>query len=160
MPSNEQDRPDPATLAALGMNEAAFMAQYSAATERGKRETPEETEIVRVRYDRAADRIVIELANGIALLVPPGSVQALGDATPDELEVIELLGTHMLDFPRIDQQLYIPDLLRGITGTRAWMAKQIGSKGGKKGGASSSAAKIAAARANGKRGGRPRKAAP
>ena len=51
----------------------------------------------------------------------------------------------MRDFPRIDQQLYIPDLLRGITGTRAWMASQIGRIGGQKGGASKSQAKVAGA---------------
>lgn len=160
MATDEMDRPDPADLAAIGMTEAEFMAAYAVATERGRQATPPETRIVSARYDRPADRIVIELANGIALLVPPASVQALAGAQPDDLDAIELLGTHMLDWPRIDQQLYVPDLLSGITGTRAWMAKQIGRQGGKKGGLAKTEAKAAAARANGKKGGRPRKAAP
>jgi hypothetical protein len=157
MAIDERDRPDPADLAALGITEAEFMAEYEAATARGKQETPDETRITAARYDSTTDRIMIELANGITLLVPPASVQALAGAKHEDLAVIELLGTHMLDWPRMDQQVYIPDLLRGITGTRAWMARQLGSKGGKKGGSAKTSVKAAAARANGAKGGRPRK---
>jgi hypothetical protein len=60
------------------------------------------------------------------------------------------LGLH---FPTLDADLYLPSLLEGFLGSRRWMAAQLG----KAGGSVTSSAKTAAARANGKRGGRPRK---
>ena len=60
------------------------------------------------------------------------------------------LGIH---FPRLDADLYIPALLEGFLGSKRWMASQMGKVGGKV----SSDAKTAAARKNGKLGGRPKK---
>jgi hypothetical protein len=63
------------------------------------------------------------------------------------------LGVH---FPMLDADLYVPALLEGFLGSRRWMAAQNGRAGGK----ASSEAKSVAARANGLRGGRPKKTAP
>jgi len=49
----------------------------------------------------------------------------------------------------------VPGLLQGTFGTRRWMAGELGAAGGK----ARSTAKVAAARENGRKGGRPRKAA-
>ncbi|MCK7499535.1 MAG: hypothetical protein MZW92_60910 [Comamonadaceae bacterium] len=57
-------------------------------------------------------------------------------------------------FPRLDADLYIPGLLEGFLGSKRWMAAEIG----KIGGTASTEAKAAAARQNGKLGGRPKKA--
>ncbi|PZP25441.1 MAG: DUF2442 domain-containing protein, partial [Kocuria rhizophila] len=51
--------------------------------------------------------------------------------------------------------VYVPGFMKGIYGTRRWMAALLGAEGGK----SSSPAKAAAARTNGAKGGRPRKQA-
>jgi hypothetical protein len=51
----------------------------------------------------------------------------------------------------LDVDLSIPDLLAGVVGTKALMARQAGQ--------SKSPAKAAAPRANGAKGGRPRKSA-
>jgi len=48
--------------------------------------------------------------------------------------------------------LYVPALVKGVLGTKQWMS-QIGTAGGR----AATVAKAAAARANGKLGGRPRK---
>jgi hypothetical protein len=60
-----------------------------------------------------------------------------------------------LNFPAIDVDLYVPALVSGIFGTRAWMARELARIAGSK----TSAAKALAARANGAKGGRPRKVA-
>jgi hypothetical protein len=62
------------------------------------------------------------------------------------------LGLH---FPKLDADLYLPALLDGWLGSRRWMAARMGERGGR----ARSAAKRTASRANGKLGGRPRKAA-
>ena len=109
------------------------------------------------RYDRRGARILISLSNGLELAIPVSLAQGLDEARPSDLSVIEITPTGLgLHWPRLDADLYLPALLQGIFGTRSWMAKVMGKAGGR----STSSAKQAAARANGKLGGRPRKLAP
>jgi len=107
------------------------------------------------RYDRRVSRIVVTLNTGLELAIPPHIVEGLEQARPADLLVIEIspsgLGLH---FPALDADIYLPGLLEGVFGSAQWMAAGLG----KLGGASKSAAKSQAARENGKRGGRPRKA--
>jgi hypothetical protein len=108
------------------------------------------------RYDRRAARVVVALSNGLELGVPPDLVQGLAGASAADLSEIEISPTGLgLHWPRLDADLYLPSLLQGVFGTRRWMAQAMGRAGGR----SSSSAKQAAARANGKLGGRPRKVA-
>ena len=111
---------------------------------------------VAARYDPAAGRVEVELSNGLTVAFPPALAQGLEHARPADLEAIEIspagLGLH---FPALDADLYVPALLAGITGSERWMATRLGARGG----SSRSVAKAAASRANGRRGGRPRKTA-
>ena len=59
-----------------------------------------------------------------------------------------------LHWEKLDADLSIPALIVGIFGSKAWMQELA-----RRGGASTSPAKAAAARANGAKGGRPRKSA-
>ena len=101
-------------------------------------------------------RVIVALDNGLELSFPPRLAQGLEHATPAELGTIEIspLGDG-LHWPAIDADLYVPSLLQGIFGSRGWMARQLGAAGGK----ARSGAKVAAARENGRKGGRPRKRA-
>ena len=109
--------------------------------------------VVSVRYDRRVARIVIALASGLELAFSPKHAQGLEDAHPADLMDAEItpsgLGVH---FPRLDADLYLPALLEGFLGSKRWMAEI-----GKVGGTASTKAKAAAARRNGKMGGRPKK---
>ena len=60
-----------------------------------------------------------------------------------------------LNWPTLDVDRYVPALVSGIFGTRAWMAIEFARLAGR----TRSPTKAAAARANGAKGGRPRKAA-
>lgn len=108
------------------------------------------------RYDSEADRIVIELSTGVQVAFPPRLAEGLADAVPADLAVIEIspsgLGLH---WPALDADLYLPALLEGILGSKDWMAAQLGAAGGR----TESAMKTATARENGRKGGRPPKAA-
>ena len=86
----------------------------------------------------------------------PGDAQGLEHAKPSDLDAIEISPSGFgIYFPKLDADLYLPSLLEGLLGSRRWMAAKLGQAGGK----SPSLAKKAAARANGRLGGRPKKAA-
>ena len=110
---------------------------------------------VSARYDRRVSRIVVGLDNGLELAFPPRLAEGLEQATPAELSQFEIspLGDG-LHWPAIDADLYVPGLLAGVFGSKAWMARALGAAGGR----SRTAAKAHAARENGRRGGRPKKA--
>ena len=70
------------------------------------------------------------------------------------MEQIEISSSGFgIHFPKVDADIYLPALLMGFLGSRNWMAARLGALGGK----SRSAPKRAAAKRNGRRGGRPRK---
>lgn len=124
------------------------------ATARGLVETAPHAQAVAARYDARKKQVVVELANGASFSFPPQLAQGLADARSADLAVIELtpLGTG-LHWPRLDADLTVEGLLVGVFGSRAWM-RQHAARAGR----ATSEAKTAAARANGAKGGRPRKA--
>ncbi|HTW71302.1 MAG TPA: DUF2442 domain-containing protein [Acetobacteraceae bacterium] len=127
-------------------------AQIDAALERGKVARLHEPRAATARYDRALDRVVVELTNGCTFAFPPRLAQGLESATPDQLAQVEVLGRgYGLQWEALDVDLAIPGLLAGLFGTKAFMARHAGE--------ATSPAKAAAARRNGAKGGRPRKAA-
>ena len=106
------------------------------------------------RYDRRSARIIVCLSNGLELGVPVELAQGLAGAKASDLSHIEITPTGLgLHWPRLDADLYLPALMEGVFGSRRWMARVLGKVGGR----STSSVKQAAARANGKLGGRPRK---
>jgi len=111
---------------------------------------------IHARYDRRVSRVIIGLDNGLELAFPPRLAQGLEHATPADLAIIEIspLGDG-LHWPAIDADLYVPGLLQGVFGSKSWMARHLGAAGGR----ARSGAKVAAARENGRKGGRPRKLA-
>jgi len=97
--------------------------------------------------------ILVELSSGVEIRFPIRLVQGLENGKSKDLSEIRVeargLGLH---WPRLDVDLYVPSLLRGVLGTREWMAEI-----GKMGGGVISAAKARASAENGKLGGRPKK---
>jgi len=110
---------------------------------------------ISARYDRRVSRIVIGLDNGLELAFPPRLAEGLEQATPAELSEIEIspLGDGLY-WPSLDVDLYVPGLLSGVFGSKTWMARTLGAAGGR----ARSAQKASAARENGRKGGRPKKA--
>lgn len=111
---------------------------------------------VKARYDPRAERVVVGLSNGVEIAFPIHLAEGLADASADDLSEIEItpagLGLH---WPKLDADVYVPALMQGIFGSKKWMAAELGAAGGR----ASSAAKVAAARENGRKGGRPRRSA-
>ncbi len=122
------------------------------ALERGRAARQQEPRALAACYDRQIGRVMIELANGCMFAFPPRLVEGLEHATEEQLAEVELLGAGSgLHWEALDADLSVPGLLAGLFGTQAHLARQAGQV--------TSAAKAAAARANGAKGGRPRKSA-
>jgi hypothetical protein len=125
-------------------------AEIDAALDRGKIARATEPRAKKARYDRKHARVVVELTNGCSFTFPARIAQGLEKATDDQLAAVEILGHGTgLHWDSLDVDISIPGLLSGIFGTRAHMARLAGQ--------TKSAAKTFAARANGAKGGRPRK---
>jgi hypothetical protein len=125
-------------------------AQIAAAEERGRIAAMTEPRAASARYDRRRGRMVIALTNGCSFTFPPRLAQGLEGASDDEIAAFEVLGNgYGLHWEALDVDLSIPGLLAGLFGTKAFMARHAGK--------TRSPAKAAAARANGAKGGRPRK---
>jgi hypothetical protein len=112
-----------------------------------------EPRAVQVNYLPSMRVFVLKLNDGTFQAIPRDKWQDLEDANVKELSNIELLGDGTgLRWPDLDVDLYVPALVKGIFGTKQWMANI-----GRRGGSVRSEAKRAASRVNGVKGGRPRK---
>ena len=129
-----------------------FERQFAAADQRGQAELAKGVYATAARYDKAAKRIIVELANGATLMIPAQLMQGLQEATAKELAEIEILGVGSgLYWPQLETDISVAGLLQGIFGSQAWIT-ELGRAGGKV----TSEKKQAAAQANGKLGGRPK----
>lgn len=130
--------------------------EYRRATQRGRELLASTPVAVEAHYDRKADRIVVRLSSKLEISFSPRDAQGLEHATPAELAQIEVLPPGLgLHWPKLDADLYVPGLLGGLMGSRKWMAARLGRAGGR----ATTPAKKAASRANGRLGGRPKRAA-
>lgn len=130
--------------------------RFDAAEARGRELMETAMRAAEARYDRATGRVMIDLTNGCAYAFPAQLVQDLNGATDDQLSGVEVDGLGFnLHWPALDADLYVPALVSGVFGTRAWMTRELARRAGQ----ATSPAKAAAARVNGAKGGRPRKVA-
>lgn len=129
--------------------------KFEVANRRAKERQHTTPKAVAARYDRRIGRVVIAHSSGLELAFSPHCAQGLEHAKPDQLTDIEITPSGLgLHFPHLDADLYLPALLEGFLGSKNWMAVELGKRGGR----ASTDVKAAAARENGKLGGRPKKA--
>ena len=128
-------------------------AQIAAASARGQEQFDNEPRALAARFEAKSGRIVVELSNGATYAFPASLGQGLEAATEAQLAEVELNGVGFgLHWESLDVDLSIAGLLSGRFGNRAWMSELA-----RRAGSITSPAKAAAARANGAKGGRPRK---
>lgn len=136
--------------------EAELKEQFAKAKEAARLTEEKGLYAVAARYDRAADRIIIELKNGLTLMFPPHIAQGLAGASPKDLEAVSISPAGWtVDWETLDTGFTVDGLLAGIFGNKKWMAEHFGRMGGQ----ARSETKTKAVRENGKKGGRPRKKA-
>lgn len=146
-------------LTDIGMSEEEFERQFREATIRGEQEFRDSTKAVAARFDKRSKRIVIDLENGVSLIIPTDLIQGL---QTDDLKALAdfqlVLGGSQIHWNELDAQFYIDGLLKGVFGTPKWMSslREHLSRIGRKGGSARTVAKRTASAENGKRGGRPK----
>lgn len=143
-------------MAKRSVGDSEILAQIPAARGRARRAELAEPHTVGVQYQRAGRRLHIQLTNGAALMIPVQLIPSLRHASDDDLATVTAgpagIGLH---WERVDQDLSIAGLARVAFGSRTLLRAS-----GALGGAARTAAKALAARQNGRKGGRPRKATP
>lgn len=118
-------------------------------------EAPEKPYLESIQYrpGRGLDLFILHMSDGQRYLLPREKLQGLQTATREQAANIEILGKGTgLYWPDLDAALYVPSLVSGVYGNRAWMAKL-----GQIGGSQTSPRKTQASRANGLKGGRPKR---
>lgn len=128
-------------------------AQVAVADARGAAERDAGLRASSARYDVGTRRVVLELTNGTSFAFPIALVPGLKRATHAQRAAMTLtpLGDGVL-WEDLDTDVSVPGILNRTFG-KAFSARLLGSLGGM----STSDAKRDAARANGSKGGRPRK---
>jgi hypothetical protein len=131
-------------------------ANFARASRAGRRAAKAEPRAARATYRARDDALRIELTNGAAFTVPVKLIPSLKGAAPGDVRSVQVLGRGGgLHWESLDLDLSVPALVSSVFAGPAWMA-ELGRVGGRR----SSEAKAAAARRNGRKGGRPRIRAP
>jgi hypothetical protein len=132
-------------------------AALAAAGRLGKERDTTEPRAAAARYDAASGRIVVDLTNGCVFAFPARALQGLANASDPDLAAVEVTAAGRgLHWEALDADFTVPGLLMGLFGSQTWMAREQARRAG----SATSAAKAAAARENGRKGGRPRGSAP
>ncbi|HEX8236063.1 MAG TPA: DUF2442 domain-containing protein [Abditibacteriaceae bacterium] len=103
-----------------------------------------------VRYDPATGLLHIALRGGATVATPARELRGLNDATDGNLSDVRVVDGRALFWDSLDVQMTLIAVLSLALGLSTVQSM------GQAGGAKKSAAKAAAARVNGKKGGRPR----
>ena len=140
-------------MASRTLSDAEILAQIPAARARERRERKQGLRASTARYDRASRRIILELTNGYLFAFPVRSVPSLNGATTSQLAAVQLDPSGSgLRWETLDVDLSVPGLLFSAVGVEERLRHLAGLAGRVR-----SDAKARAARANGRKGGRPRK---
>jgi Protein of unknown function (DUF2442) len=132
--------------------EEELRSNLARASRAGRRAAKMEPRAGRVAY-LARERVLrIELTNGAAITLPVKLIPSLRRAAARDVRAVEILGRGGgLHWKRLDLDLSVPGLLSSVFAGPEWLVEL-----GRIGGSRSSTAKAAAARRNGRKGGRPR----
>jgi len=129
-------------------------AEYAAARARTELRDRTEPRAVRAWYDADRNLVMFEIRNGCVFGFPPPETPYWGlkGATPAQLAEVEPVENgYGLHWEELDADLSIQGLMVDLLNMKAWYSRWLGG--------AKSEAKAAAARENGKKGGRPRKQA-
>ncbi len=141
-------------MAKQKLSDRDIPAQLPAALVRTRRAQSAEPHAASARYDRKAPALHVQLTNGGSFAVPIALLAELRQLSDHDLAAVEVGAAGVgLRWPRLDIDLSVIGVARAVLGSTAFFRAA-----GVAGGAARTRAKVEAARRNGAKGGRPRKA--
>ena len=126
--------------------------EHEAAERRGDKIRLQPSALISATLDEPERAVRLRFRNTTELIIPVSAIWEIADAPLENLRTVfaSPLGDGLI-FDDADAAIYVPGLLSDLFG--AAFAGALGKRGGR----ATTAAKAAAARKNGKKGGRPRK---
>ena len=129
--------------------------RYANARRRGQARAQDSSAVVNASYDVDRDGFELTFCGGGSMTIPRKMIPGLARVPTAALATVRVSPAgDALWWPSLDVDVYVPGLVERAFGTRLFAAAT-----GRRGGRRRSKAKIEAARANGAKGGRPRKRA-
>ena len=136
------------------LSDAEILAQIPAARRREAAQRKKGLRAVSARYDRKAQRVMLELSTGYLFAFPVRAIAALREATAAQLAAVTVHPSGIsFGWDALDVDLSVPGLLLSAIGEKE-QRRQLASLAGRV----TSTAKAKAARENGAKGGRPKNA--
>lgn len=130
--------------------------RYARARETGEREARSASAVVAARYWPNRDALELEFSGGGTMTIPRAAIHEVADAPASALRSVTVSPAgDAVTWRTLDVDIYVPGLVERVFGNRMFAAAN-----GRRGGRRTSKGKAAAARANGAKGGRPRKQIP
>jgi hypothetical protein len=127
-------------------------ANFSKASRAGRQAAKAEPRAASATYRARDEALHVALTNGAKFTIPVKLIPELQKAPVRDIRKVEVLGRGGgLHWETLDVDISVPGLVASVFEGPTWLA-ELGRVGGQR----SSAAKAAAARKNGRKGGRPR----
>jgi hypothetical protein len=96
--------------------------EYDRAVRRARRKDLTEPRARAAHYDRRSAQVIVELSNGAKFVFPSDLAQGIAGASSEDLGKIEISPSgEGLRWPTLDADFSLPELMRGVFGTKAWM---------------------------------------
>jgi hypothetical protein len=127
-------------------------ANFAKASRAGRQAAKTEPRAASATYRGNGEALHVALTNGAKFIIPVKLIPELQKAPVRDIRKVEVLGRGGgLHWETLDVDISVPGLIASVFEGPTWLA-ELGRVGGQR----SSAAKAAAARKNGRKGGRPR----
>ena len=96
--------------------------EYERAVRRARRKDLTEPRARAAHYDRRSGQVIVELSNRAKFVFPADLAQGIAGASVEDLGTIEISPSgEGLRWPALDADFSLPELMRGVFGTKAWM---------------------------------------
>jgi len=96
--------------------------EYERAVHNARRQNLTEPRAHAAHYDRRSGQVIVELRSGAKFVFPSDLAQGIAGASSEDLDRIEISPSgEGLRWPTLDADFSLPELMRGIFGTKAWM---------------------------------------
>ena len=108
----------------INISEEELNKEIKLAKKAGKEAYLNEPRAVSVKYNKKTGRVIIDLITGVSFMFPASMAEELVDVSKSDLSDVSVLADGFaIYWDKIDVALSVPDLLKGIFGSKAWMKK-------------------------------------